>query len=107
MSKNISEMVEKLLSISTDENIKPSQKLPIISEGIKESNAYESEILDILCNKMNDYNRSELMKYFHDIKNEYNNFLSILSSETIKHIISLNDIEKEILEYKKENKEEK
>ena len=107
MSKNISEMVEKLLSINTDENLRASSKLPIISEGIKEANRYESEILDILCDKMNDDNRGELMKYFHDIKNEYNNFLSILSSETIKHIIALNDIEKEILEYKKENEEEK
>ena len=107
MSKNINEMVEKLLSINTDENLRASSKLPIISEGIKEANAYESEILDILCNKMNDDNTNDLMKYFHDIKNEYNNFLSILSSEVIKHIIALNDIEKEILEYKKENEEEK
>ena len=106
MSKNINEMIEKLM-FNLDEEVKPSQKLPIISEGIIKSNGYESEILDILCNKMNDDNTNDLMKYFHDIKNEYNNFLSILSSETIKHIIALNDIEKEILEYKKENEEEK
>ena len=106
MSKNINEMIEKLM-FNLDEEVKPSQKLPIISEGIKEANAYESEILDILCDKMNDDNTNDLMKYFHDIKNEYNNFLSILSSEVIKHIIALNDIEKEILEYKKENEEEK
>ena len=105
MSKNINEMIEKLM-FNLDEEVKPSQKLPIISEGIIKSNGYESEILDILCNKMNDDNTNDLMKYFHDIKNEYNSFLSILSSETIKHIIALNDIEKEILEYKKENEEE-
>lgn len=105
MSKNISEMVEKLLSINTDGDIKPSQRLPIINEGIKQANGYETEILDILCEKMNDDNKKELMVHFHDIKNEYKKFISNLSYEIIRHIISLNDIEKEILEY--ENKEEK
>ena len=106
MSKNINEMIEKLM-FNLDEEVKPSQKLPIISEGIIKSNGYESEILSSLCEMINKDNTNELMKYFHKIKNENEKFLSILSSETIKHIIALNDIEKEILEYKKENKEEK
>ena len=106
MSKNTSEIIEKLLSINTDENLKPSGKLPIISEGITESNGYESEILSSLCEMINKDNTNELMKYFHKIKNENEKFLSNLSSQVIKHIISLNDIEKEILEYKKENEEE-
>ena len=106
MSKNINEMIEKLM-FNLDEEGKPSQKLPIISEGIIKSNGYESEILSSLCEMINKDNTNELMKYFHKIKNENEKFLSNLSSQVIKHIIALNDIEKEILEYKKENEEEK
>ena len=105
MSTNISEIIEKLL-FDSDEKSKPSQKLPIISEGITKSNAYESEILSYLSDMLNRNNSDKLMKYFHKIKNENEKFLSNLSSQVIKHIIALNDIEKEILEYKKENEEE-
>ena len=105
MSKNINEMIEKLM-FNLDEEVKPSQKLPIISEGIIKSNGYESEILSSLCEMINKDNTKELMKYFNKIKNENEKFLSNLSSQVIKHIIALNDIEKEILEYKKENEEE-
>ena len=105
MSKNINEMIEKLM-FNLDEEVKPSQKLPIISEGIIKSNGYESEILSSLCEMINKDNTNELMKYFHKIKNENEKFLSNLSSQVIKHIIALNDIEKEILEKKKKNKEE-
>ena len=105
MSKNINEMIEKLM-FNLDEEVKPSQKLPIISEGIIKSNGYESEILSSLCEMINKDNTNELMKYFHKIKNENEKFLSNLSSQVIKHIIALNDIEKEILEYKMKNEEE-
>ena len=52
MSKNINEMIEKLM-FNLDEEVKPSQKLPIISEGIIKSNGYESEILSSLCEMIN------------------------------------------------------
>ena len=58
MSKNINEMIEKLM-FNLDEEVKPSQKLPIISEGIIKSNGYESEILSSLCEMINKDNTKE------------------------------------------------